>query len=227
MRSVNRRRRGTTLLELVLVIALQMIVLGAVATLYLFTVQQCGQATAAVGPLEQANAAMDAMTATIRQSMVCAAVKVGSVTGLRCTLPGNAFDTDGDGVADAYAPDKYDANGKATYSKGTRVWYYLADSTGAFGTTGTVLWRATRTDDKNPTAADVDASWSLYYAGKPRYGLIDTLGFTVSGASAYVTVAISASASARAPESSGASADVRDQQITNLSQTASWRTDFE
>ncbi len=223
----NRFRRGTTIIELLLVIGLQVIILGAVATLYLFTIQQCGQATAAVGSIEQANNAMDAIATTVRQSMVCATVTSGGKTGLRCTLPNNAIDTDGDGVVDTWLPDKYGADGKATYTKGTRVWYYQAGSTGAFGTAGTTLWRATRTDDSNPTASDVDTTWAFYYGGKSRYLLIDSLAFVVSGSSAIVTTTIVASASARSPDASGSTATTQDKQAATLVRTSSWRTDFE
>lgn len=211
---------------MLIVVAVQMVILGAVASLYLFTVQQCGQATAAVGPTQQANGAMDAIRSTVRESMDCTIVSAGGTSGLRCTLPANALDTDGDGVNDAWMPTKFSSSGKASYTKGLRVWYYLGSSTGAF-TPGTTLWRATRTDDANPTAANADQAWSLYYGGKSRYPLIDTLAFSVSATTALATVTITASASARKPEGSGATATAQDKQSASLTQAMAWRTDFE
>lgn len=226
MRSRSKVQRGSTLIELLLVAALQVIVIGAVATLYLFMVQQCGQATAAVGPTMQANAAMDAIEKTIRESMVCAVKTQSGVSGLQCTLPANSVDTDGDGTDDQWLPDKFGGNGKPTYSKGTRVWFYRGDSTGAFGTTGTILWRATRTDDGNPTASDADKSWALYYNGNSRYSLVDSVAFSI-GSYSTVAVTIAASASARKPDASGTTATNQDKQAISLAQTIPWRTDFE
>ena len=221
------RLRGSTLIELLIVVAVQFVILGAAASLYLFTVQQCGQATAAIGPLVQANAAMDAIALTVRESMNCTVQSAGSVTGLRCILPANAADGDGDGVNDLWMPTSFALDGKPKYAKGTRVWFYLGDATGAFGTVGTILWRATRADDNKPTTADADRAWSLYYAGAPRYALVDSISFTVSATSATTTVGLVASASARKPDASGATASAQDQQRVSLARTMSWRTDFE
>ncbi len=216
-----------TIVELLVVLAIQMAILGAVATLYVFTLAQSGQAMSVVGPLQQIDDVLDAMTETTRQSMTCTVVTKNGMEGIRCTRPANGIDTVGDGTPDEMVPDKFDAQGKATYTKGKRVWYYLADSTGTFGNVGTILWRATRNDDSNPTAADADKAWAYYYNSKPRYTLIDSLDFTVAPGLAYTTVTLIASASHRKFDSTGASEAAVDKETVFMTQTMPWRTDFE
>lgn len=217
-----------TMIELLVVLAIQVVILGSAAMLYVYTVTQSGHGLAAASSLQQADAALNDVAATIRQATSCSVVTSGTLRGLRCTLPANGIDQDGDGVLDVTLPSKYLADGSASYTNGRRIWYYLAGATGAFGTPGGILWRASRTDDSNPTSADVDAAWSKYYGGKSRFPLVSACTFTVSSSGQNTTVTLTASATEGNAESAApggtAAADL---QTITLTRTVAWRTQYE
>ncbi|RYG22753.1 hypothetical protein EON82_16155 [bacterium] len=226
--SFRRTKRGVTLIELLVVITIQVAILGAVTTLLCYTMGQIGHATAGIASLDQASKVMRSLSTTIRESSKNDLITSNGISGLRCTMPTNASDTDGDGVNDVFSASSFGSGGTPDYgSGGQRVWYYFSDSTGAFGTSGTILWRAVRSDNNNPTSADVDRTWSYYYNSTPRFPLVNGLSFSVSASDESTTVTVTASAAEGAPDRSGAGGTSSDAQSVTLSQKIAWRSQFE
>lgn len=218
-----RKRRGTTLVEMALALSLTALVLGVLAVLYGFTMGRLAHATANFGATNDASLAANAIGQTIRDAYSCTTVTSNGKTGLRCTMPANATDRDGDGKQDTYLISSVSRRGLERTVAGRRVWYYLGDSTGAFGTTGTILWRAERTDDSNPTASDVDRAFAYVNTTQPRYPLISSLTFSVDSTALTVTFTISASALTRAVRSAPAGEATNQSYSHTETRTAFWR----
>jgi hypothetical protein len=216
-----------TLIELLVVITIQVVVIGSATALLCFTLAQVGQNSAGIASLQQASTVLDDIAGTVREAYSCTTVTSNGVSGLRCKMPGNASDSDGDGINDVFNPDAFGSNSKPIYSQGVRIWYYLGDPKGAFGTSGTTLWRAVRSDDNNPTSADTDTKWSQYYQAGSRFPLIGALAFSVNNSSQIVVASITASAAENAPDRSGAGTTLSDAQTVTFSETLPWRSDFE
>lgn len=190
-----RRRisRGFTLIELLVVIGIGSIVLGGLAFIYSYTAAQTGDSLAELISTDQATTAARDVEATVRNAFLCEAKVKNGVTGLRCQMPSVEVDLNGDGTPESYAPASLDKFGREQYVAGKRVWYYMSDSTGTWGNTGTVLWRATRSDDSDPSSSDRDLNWTYRYGqtSAPRFPLITNFGISVSSSTCLVTLDIS------------------------------------
>ena len=205
------------------------IVLLGLGLLYVATMSQTGDAVAEMAATDQATGAFADMEFSVRNAVLCDLVTLNGVTALRCKMPSVEVDLNGDGTPESYAPASFDAFGCEKYALGKRVWYYLADSTGVFGTTGTTLWRSVTTSDTNPTASSVDLAWSCRYgvATAPRFTLVKTFAPTVDATNLLVSLSLTVEgvdyASHRA-----ATGDSNAQRrgVTLLAQTfwGSWRT---
>lgn len=189
-----RKTKGFTFVELLVVIGIGSIVLGALGFLYTFTARQTSGALAEMLSTDQATTAANEIDDVIRNSFVCVERTKNGLSGLRCTLPSLSVDRDSDGTADSYRPAALDKFGREDFAPGTRVWFYFSDATGAFGTAGPILWRATRNDDSDPIAAGGDADWTYQYgvAGKPRFPLVSAFSVEVDANSKLVTFTLTA-----------------------------------
>ena len=134
-------RRGFTLIELLVVIGVSSIVLGGLGALYVYTASQIGDAMAEIAATDQVATAFESIEWSVRNATLCEAKTVGGVTALRCKMPREEIDINGDGVPESYAPASLDKKGLEKYGTGKRVWYYLSDATGLVGASGSTLWR--------------------------------------------------------------------------------------
>ena len=229
MFSRRRTKVGFTLVELLIVIGVSAIVLGALGTLYAYTASQLGDATAELAATDQATSAFGDVEASIRNAVLCETKTLNGITALRCKMPAVEVDLNGDGIADSYAPNSLDKNGLEKYGLGKRVWYYPSDSTGTFGAVGTTLWRAVVADDKNPVAANLDLAWTFLYGrvASPRFPLVSAFSVTVDAANRLVTVnltAESADYAERRPAATDSVARRRDLRILSQVCWRNWRT---
>lgn len=222
-------KRGFTLIELLVVMALSSLVLGVLGTLYVYVTSQTGDSLAELLSTDQANGAMSDMAFSARNAISCDTPTLNSVTALRCTLPANGVDLNGDGSPESYRPTSLDKFGREKFTSGARVWYYLSDSTGVFGANGKQLWRATRHDDFYPVSGDRDLTWSLQYgqAGKPRFSLVDALTVSVDPTSGLVSIdlrAESVDSNTRQPSASDSGARQRTVRLQRQVFCENWRT---
>ena len=210
-------------------IGIASIVLGGLGTLYCYTVGQIGDSLAEMTATDQATTAYRDMEWSVRNAVLCEARSLNGVVGLRCKMPSLEIDLNGDGVADSYAPASLDKKGLEKYALGKRVWYYMADSTGTFGTTGTILWRAVVVGDGNPATADRDMAWTYLYgrSASPRFPLVTGFAVTVDAAARLVTLDLAAESADYADRKAATGdAAARRRGIRLVSQTfwRNWRT---
>lgn len=218
-----RTRSGTTIFEALVAIAIAAVLMIAAATLYGFVSGRLMQDGTQAAVLSQANRLADEMTTVISQSRLCDTVTTGSITALRCRLPGSGTDFNGDGVLDQFYPAYSDPNGTETFKTGAYIWFYQSDSVGTWGNTGTFVWRAKPTTSANPASGDLDAPWSLYYGGASRWNYIDSISFTNDPAAQTTTFTINASSLNRAERSAaGLSPSALSSQVT-ITRTVRWR----
>lgn len=218
-----RKNRGTTLVEMALALSLTAMVLGVLAVLYGFSMERLAHATADFGASNDAFMAADAIGNTVRNAYSCTTVTSNGKTGLKCTMPANGTDRDNDGHLDTYTISSVSRRGLEKVTLGNRVWYYLSDSTGAFGNSGTILWKAERSDDLNPTASDVDKKFTYSSTTKLKYPLITGLSFAVDSTAQTVTFTINSGSLIRADRTPGATESNDNLYAYTEARTAYWR----
>jgi hypothetical protein len=218
-------RRGTTIIEMLLVVGLTAMVLGTLALLYAFTFGRVAHATASFAATDQARRSLDQIAKTASQAISCSVVTSGSVSALKCMMPASGTDTDGDGYLDEYVPSSVSRRGVAKYTPGKRIWFYLSNSDGAFGSSGTILWRAQRSDDCNPASSDADKNWAYYYGStQQRFGLITSLTPAVDTTAKTTTVTAYATSLIRSDSEAGAEAGSRGTYGVSYTRTVLWRS---
>jgi prepilin-type N-terminal cleavage/methylation domain-containing protein len=190
----HRTNRGFTLIELLVVVGIGSIVLGGLAFLYSYTAGQTGDTVAELIATDQATTAANDVEATVRNAFLCEAKVKNGIAGLRCQMPSIEVDLNGDGIPESYAPASLDKFGREKFVAGKRVWYYMSDATGTWGSSGAVLWRATRSDDSDPTSSDLDRNWAYRYgvSSAPRFPLVTNFGISVASSTCLVTLDLSA-----------------------------------
>jgi hypothetical protein len=190
-----------------LALALTAMVLGVLTVLYGFTMGRLAHATASFTASDDAFRAANVISDTVRYANSCTTVTSGGNTGLKCIMPANATDRDGDGRQDTYLFTKVSRRGLEQSVAGRRVWYYMSDSTGAFAVSGgTVLWRAERQDDAVPLTADGEKTFAYVAPNRPRFPLVSSVSFNVDSINLTVTTTITASALTRADRTAGTEA---------------------
>lgn len=221
-------KRAFTLIELLLAVALTGMVLGVTVATYAFTVTRLAQTTARFTSTDQVRKVLDEVEDVVRDSVSVTVVSTAQNPGLKCILA-----ADSKKAADAAAsrllasdrlanPIAVSKRGFERHGSGKRVWFYMGDASGNFGTAGSYLWRAERNDDSNPTAADRVLGWSNYYAsGGSRFPVL--AGFTFSLDAVNRNVSMTAiGRSLWRDERTGTGSDGDSQTFTE-SRTVSWR----
>jgi type II secretory pathway pseudopilin PulG len=220
-----RKARAFTIIELTLATALTAIIVGALGTVYVFAARESSESTAAASATRQAQMLMAEISDVVSQAVNVQIYSAGGNTGLKCTMPVNGLDTDGDGYLDTYTPRAIGKRGYEKYGYGKRIWFYRSGATGAFASLGGIVWRAQRNDDNAPTAFDKDTAWT-YYPGvaSTRWNLIERMTFALDAPNKTVTVNITGSSLMRA-DRVGNVAEVAEGQAakTAISQNIFWR----
>jgi Tfp pilus assembly protein FimT len=214
-----RRRSAFTLIEMVLCVALTAIVIGVMATLYGFAAVRLSDAYTKTSLYDQMNSVADRIESTIKNARTCSLDVSGN---LKCNMPVNGIDSDGDGYFDTYYPDSTDANGMGHYSAGNTVWFYDAGSNAAYGTGSNYVWRAEVPGLTAPTSLNLDHSFGYYYNGNIRYPLVTSTTFVVSPATQTVTFTVTGSVRIGSENFVTTSEDNTNRVIT-LTRTVCWR----
>lgn len=214
------RRRGATLMEMLIAMVLLVVLIGATTALYGFTVSRTVADTANASVVTQATSLAAELEKIISQSTVCDLQTSGGNTALRCQISNTGTDTDGDGLIDSFTPTSVSSAGLEVFTTGKYVWFYRSSAAGSWGTSGQYVWRATPSSSSAPAAANLDTKWSLYYGGSPKWNLIDGLTFSVDAINRTTTFTISASALNRA-ERTAASGESLASRIT-ITRTVFW-----
>lgn len=219
-----RNLRGFTMVEVVMASALTVVVVGAMAYMFHFAARTAANVSASANTTFQAQLLANELTRVIRNSVSCSTVTSGSNTGLRCTMPFNGTDFDGDGYNDSYTPIGVSKRGIEKYGTGKRVWFYMSDSTGLLANTGALVWRAQRNDNSTPVAGDRDTAFP-YDRGttNSRWNTIESVTFSVDSANRTTTFTIVSSQLSRARRTAS-SADVNSGAgfRTTLTRTVFW-----
>ena len=216
-------KRGATIVEVLLGIAMVATLTLATTTLYGFCVHRVMSETTKTSVITQASALADEIAEVIENSKSNTTVTAGSVTGLRCTIPNTGTDKDGDGVFDRIDPTSVDSTGVETYNTGEYVWFYMSDATGAFGTVGTYVWRAQCPTSANPSAGTYDTNWAKYYGGSGRYKFIDSVSFSVDSVNHCTTFTINASLLDRNETSASAETSTSNNSKISITRKVFWR----
>ncbi len=217
-------RRAFTLVEVMITTALISIVIGTLATMYFYAFTRTTRGVTEVAAVLQVQALLDRMDTQISQACDVQIVTSGPGIGLKCTMPQSGTDRDGDGILDIYTPNSVSRRQIGKYVRGKRVWYYMANSAGTFGTAGTTFWQAVRLDDANPTASDVVNSFTYAPGNQYRWSLLDSVTYVLDGASESVTVTARTSSLARSETAVGSgTAESGDNYVVSVPRTTCWR----
>lgn len=175
----SRIARGVTLIELMVSIGLTGLVLIAVSGILMGIQRQWAFSASRGKAVEMAEIALDQIASDVRNSIGFLAVD-GTTTNT-FSLP-NSMDTGGN-----YVPAR--VGSVLQYVAGSRIRYYLSDTTGAAGS-GTYLWRQTNSAPTGNAGWTADSAWSLAAGSgsKPKYSSISALSFTTSGMPANVVL---------------------------------------
>lgn len=217
-------RRAFSLVEVLITTVLISIVIGTLASMYFYAFTRSTRGVTEVAAVLQVQALLDRMDNQIAQACDVQIVTSGPGVALKCTMPLSGTDRDGDGVLDTYVPNSVSRRQIAKYTRGKRVWYYMAAPPGNFGTAGNIFYQAVRNDDANPTTADVVNTFSYAPGNAYRWTLLDSVGFALDGASESVTITARTSTLARAERSAGAAtAESGDNYVVSVARKTCWR----
>lgn len=183
-------KRGATLIEMTLAVVLTSLIVGSATTLYSFIAIRTADAVSRFSTLQSCTT----LSSTIRNlSMTAVKVESKNLSGraaLVCTVPKDSVDRDGDGIPEYPQADFTDKLLREGYTARKRFWIYPANAIGTPGSAGNYWFMAIRTDDANPTVADIHRGWSFWRGGEPRVSIPGTVTFSVIASSKLAGVRI-------------------------------------
>src|SRR3954466_2307673 len=171
------RRRAVTLVELMVGMVMVVVLTFATTSLYTYATKRVSAQSAESAVQMQTNQLAIELNKMVSQAKTCHIAVNGAATALVCEMPASGTDQDFDGVLDHFVPDG-SVGGKEVYNTGFYVWFYMSDSSGVWGYSGSYMWRAIANTAASPGPANVDAGWSKYYGGTDKWRLIDNVTFT-------------------------------------------------
>lgn len=199
---MTRLTRAYTLVELLITLLLTVVVASTTTLLYSFFLIRTGNVMAAFTVHQQATYVMSEMERVASNALTCDVMTGPGMSGLQCRMPNGEIDRDGDGYPDSFSATTLSKRLKEVYQPGRVISIYQANSTGAFGTAGTIWWRAIRTDNAAPTAADADRRWALINNAAPRASLVQLSSITVDNTLKLVNVTLRSTSQTRAERAS-------------------------
>ncbi len=154
------RSRAFTLIEMVIVTALSSVTISVGVMAYSFVMRETAAVAAQASVNIQIAEAIERMRPTIEDAFSCSPAAIANgQPGLLCTMPDTI-------ISGVYAPWRVDAFGKAKFQAGSKVLFYISDSTGSQLVPGDTLWKATA--PAGSVVYTIDTAWSTYYSGAPR-----------------------------------------------------------
>lgn len=218
-------RRGYTYVEVILAATIGLAIFGLSAMFYAYTVTRSAHAMSSAAVLTEGDRLLLSVKKTVESAHSVSSASYAMKSGLKCVMPLDGSDTDGDGRLDAWSPYKI-AAGKPRYRPGKRVWFYFSDTTGDFTRDGPILYRAERFDDSVPTSLDVDKNWTFYYGkvGHRSYNLIGDFKWTVDSTGGVVTLTIDLSKALRGDIKADDTNSGRQVRIQRKAYWRNWRT---
>lgn len=160
-----RTKRGTTLIETIFTLSLASTILAAVATLASYVLIRTGDSVTQFNTINDSQEVLDAIALTATEAISCTNVTVGSITAIKCTMPANGSDLDGDGILETYLPNKVYKTLQETHTNGKRIWYFASPWPVSVGASGRYWYRAIKSSDSTPSLADIDSNWAM----SPKY----------------------------------------------------------
>lgn len=178
-----------------LVVALTALIVGTVTAVYAYTIDRMGYGVADALTQREAEYGLDVMDQTIGRAQVCTQVSATGNPCLKCTMPANCSDTNGDGILDTCSPNAINRRSQERWGNGYRVWFYLADSSGLPSNPGAIPWMAKRLDDLTPTQSDLVMAYT-YFPGnsKQRLDLLQAAASAPAGTTNAYSTSISVGA---------------------------------
>lgn len=199
------------------------LIIAAATTLYTFVAFRTADAVSRFSTVQACQSLAKEIGAAAGAAIKVETKSISGITALRCYVPDAGVDRDNDGKFEYYYPSTTTKLLREKHNSGLRIWFYPAGELGVPGTPGTYWFKATRTDDANPTITDIDRSWSFWQAGVPRIKIPGTVTFTPVAASKLVRVRIvTSSTGTRLPSDGGLSNTSRASTI-DLNQRFFWR----
>lgn len=197
-------RRGFTVLELLLTLSLTAVLAGTLVSLYVFVATRAAHGVAENNVLTQVRSVTGDIARTIANAVKCEVMVVSGRTALKCTMPEQEGAKDARGNTIEYFPKSLNPRAIERWGIGKRIWFYQADGTGTLGTVGTTVWKAVRSDDSIPGAADVAREWSHYYGGTVyRWNLITSVSFSVNATARRASVTVTGAVRANRSDEKG------------------------
>ena len=189
------RRRGFTLIEMMIAVSMTALLVGTVTAVYAYTIERMGYSVADYSTQREAEYGLDVIEATIGRAQTCALVSVSGNTCLKCTMPATCTDKNGDGILDSCSPNAINRRSQERWGNGYRVWFYFADSNTVPSGTGPVFFMAKRVDDSTPTASDVVKAYTWYPGNTQlRLDLIQTMTAAAGGTTNQYTATVAVGA---------------------------------
>ena len=161
-------RRGVTLAELLVTMSIMVVAISTTVLLYSFVVIRSGDTVTQYNTFQQTNDLMKEISITASNAISCSNVTIGSVTALKCVMPTAGVDRDNNGINEIYYSSGVYKTLKEYYTPGKRIWFIPSTKPFSLGTSGKFWYKATRTDDSNMAADNVDAKWSYVNGTTPR-----------------------------------------------------------
>ncbi|RYG86223.1 hypothetical protein EON77_04175 [bacterium] len=181
---MTRRRRGSTLAEVIFTLALCVTVITA-ATLLYSNVAGTTLDAAAMLDTSDGNDRLTSEIDFLVNNAISAEVKtLGGRTVLKLTMPAERGERNANGMYDAYNPSFLHPRLADIYLPGERIWIYSGTTAATISTPGSVPILARRVDDATPALSDVDWNWT-YRDGDAqtisKYPANISLAFSLSG----------------------------------------------
>lgn len=223
-----RLRRAFTMVELMVVMAVFAVMIGAITAIYGHMAGQTSRALAHNYVLAQVRDLNSYLEHTIEMAHSCSNSSRGllglSGNALTCVEPSSIATSDAYGVGWTYTPTGTSGT-NLTWGSGNTRWFFFSDSTGSYNSQGNILWMADKNGGGSPgNGADV-TSWT-YYGGNTanynRWNFIDGLSWTIN-ANNSVTYTITASDLYPDGTTLGSSSDTAHSFSVSLTRTVYWR----
>lgn len=199
------KRRGFTVIETILASTLTAMVVGTLISLYALVATRTMHSYTDSNTVWQVSSVADEMSEYISNAINVSTKTVGGTTALKCTMPATGRSANGNGRYEFYEPDKIIGLGQEDFTTGQRVWFYMGDKFGTPSSSGTMIHKAVRSDDLDPSTSTVDWSWERP-PGKTTSRFPTITGFvaTIDGTNNSVTLTVNGSTEAGTERQAGA-----------------------